>query len=181
MFRRSKLFHRQCVLAAFLMAAVAAPAFAAARSIQFAPLSNWDLAALERARAGAAIRLQGSECQRVLSDFADPQGRTLLANLEPWQRTPSDYLLQAITFLDGSTLMDCRKSTVPLATSPGQLGVFVCPVGGATPGSRFSRIQVENPNLAEIMIIHEMLHTLGLGENPPTTFEITDRVMARCR
>jgi hypothetical protein len=30
------------------------------------------------------------------------------------------------------------------------------------------------------MIIHEMMHTLGLGENPPTTFEITERVMARC-
>jgi hypothetical protein len=40
---------------------------------------------------------------------------------------------------------------------------------------------MENPTLAEAMVIHEMLHTLGLGENPPTTFEITDRVMARCR
>jgi hypothetical protein len=31
------------------------------------------------------------------------------------------------------------------------------------------------------MVIHEMLHTLGLGENPPTTLEITERVRARCR
>ena len=40
---------------------------------------------------------------------------------------------------------------------------------------------MKNPTLAEAMVIHEMLHTLGLGENPPTTFEITDRVLSRCR
>jgi hypothetical protein len=26
-----------------------------------------------------------------------------------------------------------------------------------------------------------MLHTLGLGENPPSSFEITQRVRDRCR
>jgi hypothetical protein len=31
------------------------------------------------------------------------------------------------------------------------------------------------------MVIHEMLHTLGLGENPPSTFEITERVKQRCQ
>ncbi len=30
------------------------------------------------------------------------------------------------------------------------------------------------------MVIHEMLHTLGLGENPPTSIEITQRVKGRC-
>jgi len=29
-------------------------------------------------------------------------------------------------------------------------------------------------------MIHEALHTLGLGENPPTSAEITERVLARC-
>ena len=28
---------------------------------------------------------------------------------------------------------------------------------------------------------YEILHTLGLGENPPTSTEITQRVEARCR
>jgi hypothetical protein len=147
---------------------------------RFAPLSSWDAAALERARAGAVRRLEDASCRQVLSEFKDPEGRTLLDNLEAWQQTPSQYLSGAITFLDGSTLQNCKKSTVPLVTSRNQLPVFVCPMGGATPGSRFARIQTENPSLAEIMVIHEMLHTLGLGENPPTTFEITDRVMARC-
>jgi hypothetical protein len=130
---------------------------------------------------GAARRLEGAECQKVLSDFTDPEGRTLLANLEPWERTPSANLRQAITFLDGSTLEHCRRKNVLLVTSRGQLSVFVCPAGGSTPGSGFARIQMQNQTLAEAMVIHEMLHTLGLGENPPTTLEITDRVLARCR
>ncbi len=173
------IFPGRRVVAAAVLTLI--PTAAVPAAPRFAPLSSWDAAALERARAGAARRLQEAECQKVLSDFSDPQGRTLLDNLEPWQQTPSEYLQQAITFLDGSTLQSCRKGTVPLVTSRGQLPVFVCPAGGSTPGSRFARIQTENPTLAEVMVIHEMLHTLGLGENPPTTFEITDRVMARCR
>jgi hypothetical protein len=31
------------------------------------------------------------------------------------------------------------------------------------------------------LIIHEMLHTLGLGENPPSSREITQRVTERCQ
>jgi hypothetical protein len=34
--------------------------------------------------------------------------------------------------------------------------------------------------LAEALLIHEILHTLGLGENPPTSADITKRVAARC-
>jgi hypothetical protein len=33
---------------------------------------------------------------------------------------------------------------------------------------------------AEIILIHEFLHTLGLGENPPTSDAITARVSIRC-
>ena len=32
----------------------------------------------------------------------------------------------------------------------------------------------------EILLIHELLHSLGLGENPPTSAQITNTVMARC-
>ncbi len=176
---RSKLFLGPCVTSAALITFAASAALPAAP--RFAPLSEWDIGALERARAGAVRRLLEPECQKVLSDFTDPEGRTLLANLEPWQQTASDYLRQAITFRDGASLPNCRKRTVFLATSRGQLSVFACPAGGSTPGSRFARIQIEKPKLAEVMVIHEMLHTLGLGEDPPTTFEITERVMARCQ
>jgi hypothetical protein len=162
------------VLPALLLAANASAAS------RFAPLSARDAAALERARAGAVRRLEQPECQRVLAEFKDVEGRSLLANLEPWGLTPAGYLRQSISFQDGSTLPTCRKANVFLVTPPGQVAVFVCPEGGVLPGSRFTRVQRDRPSLAEAMVIHEMLHTLGLGENPPTTFEITDRVVARC-
>jgi hypothetical protein len=34
---------------------------------------------------------------------------------------------------------------------------------------------------AQAIVIHEALHTLGLGENPPSSAEITARVLASCR
>jgi hypothetical protein len=175
---RSKSAGRRVVAAAVFTLAACEGLLAAPR---FPPLSTWDQAALERARADAAQRLQQPECQRVLSDFTDAEGHTLLAKLESWQQTPSQYLQESITFVNGSTLPRCRKASIMMATTPGQVSVFVCPADGATPGSRFARIQMERPSLAGAMVIHEMLHTLGLEENPPTSLEITDRVIARCR
>jgi hypothetical protein len=29
-------------------------------------------------------------------------------------------------------------------------------------------------------MIHEMMHTMGLGENPPSSIEISTRVLKRC-
>jgi hypothetical protein len=39
---------------------------------------------------------------------------------------------------------------------------------------------MRDSSTSEILIIHEVLHTLGLGENPPPSADITARVMARC-
>jgi hypothetical protein len=33
---------------------------------------------------------------------------------------------------------------------------------------------------AELLVIHELLHTLGLGENPPSSVDITRVVTSRC-
>ena len=58
----------------------------------------------------------------------------------------------------------------------------------AVPGSRvvrlcgdaFKRIWQQDSTYAVAALIHEMLHTLGLGENPPSSNEITRRVLMRC-
>ena len=68
-----------------------------------------------------------------------------------------------------------------MAVTPGVPRVFVCPDGAGRINSRLSRVEFQSGSLAEAMVIHEMLHTLGLGENPPTTFEITERIRERCR
>jgi hypothetical protein len=55
------------------------------------------------------------------------------------------------------------------------------------PGSRFIHLCAEqflkdsrNSGYAAVLIIHEELHVLGLAENPPTSREITLRVISRC-
>jgi hypothetical protein len=42
-------------------------------------------------------------------------------------------------------------------------------------------VQRGQPQSAASLVIREVLHTLGLHENPPSTAEITQRVEARCR
>ena len=45
---------------------------------------------------------------------------------------------------------------------------------------QFFEADRRNAFLTEAFIIHETLHSLGLGENPPASGEITSRVMKRC-
>jgi hypothetical protein len=53
------------------------------------------------------------------------------------------------------------------------------------PGSQVIRVcgrqlRDRDRGVAEIIVIHEFLHALGLGEGPSTSRDITERVMARC-
>jgi hypothetical protein len=135
-------------------------------------LSAWDAGAVRRAREGALRKLGDAECQKLLLDFKDTSGRTLQESLSEWTMTPADYA-SLIPFLDGSRQPLCRKTKTALVSSPGVRRIYVC--------QSFADLQVRQPGLAESMVIHELLHTLGLGENPPTSLEITQRVEARCR
>jgi len=49
-------------------------------------------------------------------------------------------------------------------------------------GWRLRRVRScgNNPSQTEAFLIHEELHSLGLGENPPSPKEITARVLALC-
>ncbi len=146
----------------------------AADALGAAPLklTGWDAAAVDRARAGAVRRLQQPECQKLFSDFKDSQGRTLQETLAEWAESPAAYV-GLVPFVDGSSQANCRRPNVALSATPGIRRVFVC--------KAFADFQLRQPGVAESMMIHEILHTLGLGENPPTSIEITQRVEARCR
>jgi hypothetical protein len=126
---------------------------------------------LERAREGALRKLEQPGCLRLLDEFKDPSGRTLAANLAEWDRTPVEYL-RTTPFRDGSFSTLCRGGGSALISMPGMRPVFVCP--------SFKRQAEKDPWAAENWVIHEMLHTLGLGENPPSSREITQRVSERC-
>ena len=144
------------------------------------PLNSYDRSVVQRVRARAAAKLDDPECGKLLTDFKDRGGRTLESNLQPLGVSASAYLLQ-LSFLDGTRLPTCRTLSVIMATTPGVPRVFVCPAGAGRVTSRLSLMEFDRGSLAEAMVIHEMLHTLGLGENPPSTFEITQRVRERCR
>jgi hypothetical protein len=59
-------------------------------------------------------------------------------------------------------------------TSPGSQVVYYC-------GDRFIRnLTRRGLSALATTIIHEELHSLGLGENPPSAEEIGRRVEARC-
>jgi hypothetical protein len=131
-----------------------------------------DAAAVTKAVRGAARRLEKDDCRRIFTDFNDTSGRPLQDGLDRLGVTGSAYL-HLIGFYDGSAERPCERSTIVAFTTPGHRTVFVCP--------RFTRGQLSEPATAEFLVIHEALHTLGLGENPPLSTEITHRVASRCR
>ena len=163
MFRRS-LVRRLSILV------LGAPSLAVTQPAR--PLSSIYAATLERARESAARKLERPDCQRVLDDFRDAAGRPLTEKLATFDRSAADYL-RMIPFLDGSSERLCRGGRAELFTVMGIPRVFVCP--------SFADKQIRDPWTAENMVIHEMLHTLGLGENPPSSGEITRRVNDRCQ
>ena len=157
-----------CVLTAAVFAAVPASAQGARR----VSLTKRDEAAVERARGGAARRLADAECRKVFADFRDAHGRTIEQNLEAWAMDPAEYV-RIVPFVDGTGEFLCHREDVMLVSIPNVPRVIVCP--------GFAKMERLQPGAAPIMVIHEVLHTLGLGENPPASTEITRRVEARCR
>lgn len=129
---------------------------------------------LREALRGAAERLESPKCGGVFSEFSDASGRRLSDRLAELGQTPQGYLGRVL-FYDGSTQPRCqaRGTRVLAVTSPGSPAVFVCP-------KAFRDVYRAHPLYAEATLIHEALHTLGLGENPPTSREITSRVVKRC-
>ena len=154
------------VAVAFLAAPPARPA---AHLLGLGPLHG---AAVERAVEGARRRLESAECRRIFSDFADASGVPLQRRLDTMGLDAGDYLGR-IVFTDGFAHRACHGGDTLALTSPGSRVVYVC-------GGRFANAQARRATHAEVVVLHEALHTLGLGENPPDSLTITRRVAARC-
>ncbi len=129
--------------------------------------------AVRQAVEGASLRLETPSCRQVLTDFRDGAGRPLQAALDALGETPAGYLRGLVFFYDGASQRRCATGEVLGGTSPGSRVVYVCPL-------QFSEAFHRDTLLAEVFVIHETLHSLGLGENPPASLEITQRVMTRC-
>jgi hypothetical protein len=128
--------------------------------------------ATRQALDGAAKWLSVSQCARLFSEFQDVDGRPLDARLHQLESTPADYL-RLIYFHDGEVNPACKRHGVLAFTEVGSRVVYVC-------GRDFGRAWKKEPRETVATLIHEMLHSLGLGENPPTPREITYKVLKLC-
>ena len=124
--------------------------------------------ALTRALDAAADRLVRPECEALLGEFRDGEGRTLQENLTELGVDAPGYLA-TVLFDDGYRNGRCAKKNVIALTAPSARVVFVC--------HGFYRHWLDEPDFAEAVLIHEALHTLGLGENPPSSRDTTGRVL----
>ena len=130
---------------------------------------------VRNAVAGAHERLGRERCRGIFEAFRDPSGRTLNDNLAALGIDGQGFLGH-VFFYDGSALPVCQRNTakdVYAVTERGGRAVRICP-------GQFTALQRKSPVMGEVVVIHEMLHALGLGEAPPSSHDITWRVMESC-
>lgn len=130
-----------------------------------------DRVAVVEAIRGAARRLADARCRALLDTFTDADGRSLNEVLDTEGVAATDFLGR-LFFYDGAA-SHCGDRHLAY-TGPRSHVVFVC-------GQKFRALWQRSPDQAEAAIIHETLHCLGLGENPPSWEEITARVRDACR
>jgi hypothetical protein len=130
-------------------------------------------AAVRRAVEGARLRLMEPSCQKLFSAFTDPSGQPLQARLDAMGMNAAQYV-SVVVFVDGASQKACRSGDALGGTQPGSRVVALC-------GSAFAETERNDTRLAEAIVIHETLHSLGLGENPPSSQEITSRVLGSCQ
>jgi hypothetical protein len=170
-----------CVIAAVGTLSGARAAFADPATAENVAAFNVRLADKDAARAvrlavaGAHGRLGRERCMRIFEAFRDPSGETLNQNLATLGSSGQEFLARVL-FYDGSGLAVCQPSPareVYAFTARGSRVVYVC-------ARQFQAKQRKSPVLAEVVVIHEVLHALGLGEAPPSSDEITWRVTESC-
>jgi hypothetical protein len=120
----------------------------------------------------AARKLEHPGCQLVYGDFKDPRGMTLQEGLTERGSSGAAHFL-GVVFEDGDRMAVCQRGGILAYTSPGSGTVRLCT-------ANFTKALHADSEVAVATLIHEQLHTLGLLENPPTSLEITERVLQRC-
>jgi hypothetical protein len=144
---------------------------AARAQVDLRPLPAFEARSVDFAREGAMRRLREPGCQRLLEEFRGADGSPLTAKLASFGVSADQYLAM-IPFLDGTSRPLCQGGQSQLLTARGVARIAVC--------RPFLQTVDRERVTAEVYVIHEMLHTLGLGENPPSSQEITQRVKRQC-
>jgi hypothetical protein len=128
--------------------------------------------AAKRALLGASQWLARPKCQALFSEFKDQRGLPLTAKLGELETDPERYL-RVVLFRDGAGSSTCKRHGILAFTTPGSRVIYLC-------GRDFERAWRRDAREVQATVIHEVLHTLGLGENPPSPGQITYRVQQLC-
>ena len=128
--------------------------------------------ATKRALTAASAWLAHPNCAPLFSEFQDSGGIPLQERLRQMETTPQGYL-GLVFFFDGAQHPTCKRDGILAFTAVGSRTVYLC-------GREFERAWKRDRREVQATIIHEMLHSLGLGENPPAPRDISNRVKNRC-
>jgi len=128
--------------------------------------------ALTEAAETATKKLAQPACRAVFSDFRSLDGRRLSEVLQELGQDAATYF-RGLLFYDGYGSRGCATRDILASTRPGSRAVYLC-------STQFVERAHRDPGLAAVLLIHEELHALGLGENPPSSREITQQVIRRC-
>jgi hypothetical protein len=127
---------------------------------------------VRRAVEAAADRLGGPGCQALFTDFSDASGQHLSTTLAASGRSPVEAFAR-LRFFEDRDARECLGGATLAFTQVGSWVIRVC-------GRHFKDRFLRDRRTTEIIMIHEFLHALGLGENPPTSDAITKQVAVRC-
>ena len=121
---------------------------------------------------GASNWLRDVRCQGIFSEFRDLDEGPLVDRLTGLGVGGSAFL-RMLFFHEGTDTRQCQSGRIEAFTSAGSRVIFIC-------GREFERLWQANNLRARAIVIHEALHSLGLGENPPSSQEITRSVLTAC-
>jgi hypothetical protein len=138
----------------------------AARVVPRGPLAH----SLGAARELAGERLGTEACRAIFEELPDFTGRPAARRLAAGERSPSSHFarLQFVESRDGL----CAQGLVAAWSSPGNPRVRVCP-------RAFAAVAAQDRGEAAAILIHEALHTLGIGEDAANQ-PLTAYVRSRC-
>jgi hypothetical protein len=129
--------------------------------------------ALRGALRQAAARFSTPECAALLNDFSDARTGRPLAETLSRSGLGIEAWLRSVYFLTGEGRTGCAGRGTFAYTPPGSTVVWVCPIA-------LEKVRRSQRGLTVNVLIHETLHSLGLGEDPPSSEEISLQVESRC-
>jgi hypothetical protein len=153
---------------------------ARAQAERKAPASVWRVQIADPVRANLMRKIldeasrwfADAECRTLLTEFHDERDRSLAERLAGLQVDTHTYL-SLVVFAEDLGDRACARGAL-FVTKAGSRVVHVC-------GLLLEQSWRQNQRHVVAAIVHEILHTLGLGENPPASSYITERVLMRCK